>query len=114
MLFGYPNSTGQGFERRRFSDRSRTHFLRCNLRWRWKRPTISQKVWSLFEKLISEPAEIEESATWQSWIKILDSSLLGVHQSTFLGVAVIGNRLIGASADDSRLYLLIVMVSYAS
>lgn len=65
----------------------------------------AKKVCSLFQKLISEPAEIEDSATWQRWIKILDSSLLGGHQSTFLGVAPVGNELVGASAGDSRLYL---------
>jgi len=65
----------------------------------------AKKVCSLFEKLISGPAEIQDSATWQRWIKILDSSLLGGHQSTFLGVALVGSQLVGASAGDSRLYL---------
>lgn len=65
----------------------------------------AKKVCLLFQKLIGEPAEIEDSATWQRWIKILDSSLFGGHQSTFLGVAVVGTQLIGASVGDSRLYL---------
>lgn len=65
----------------------------------------AKKVCSLFQKLISEPAEIKDSTTWQRWIKILDSSLLGGHQSTFLGVALVGNQLVGASVGDSRLYV---------
>lgn len=65
----------------------------------------AKKVCSLFEKLISEPAEIRVSATWQRWIKILDSSLLGGHQSTFVGVAIVGSELVGASVGDSRVYL---------
>jgi hypothetical protein len=47
----------------------------------------------------------EDSATWQRWIKILDFSLLGGHQSTFLGVVLVGSQLVGASAGNSRLYL---------
>jgi serine/threonine protein phosphatase PrpC len=65
----------------------------------------AKKVCSLFQKLISEPAGIEETATWQRWIKILDSSLLGGHQSTFVSVAVVGTQLVGAGVGDSRLYL---------
>jgi serine/threonine protein phosphatase PrpC len=65
----------------------------------------AKKVCALFEKLISEPAKIEDPATWQRWIKILDSSLLGGYQSTFVGVALVGSQLVGASAGDSRLYL---------
>jgi serine/threonine protein phosphatase PrpC len=65
----------------------------------------AKKVCSVFAKLISEPADVQDSATWQRWIKILDSSLLGGHQSTFLSVALVGSQLVGASAGDSRLYL---------
>jgi hypothetical protein len=57
------------------------------------------------QKLINEPAGIEETATWQRWIKILDSSLLGGHQSTFIAVAFTGSAVVGASAGDSRLCL---------
>lgn len=65
----------------------------------------AKKACSLFEKLISEPREIEDSTTWQRWIKILDSSLVGGHQSTFVGAAIVGTQLVGASVGDSRLYL---------
>lgn len=65
----------------------------------------AKKVCSLFEKLISVPVELEEPVTWQRWVKVLDSSLLGGHQSTFLGVAIVGTQLIGTNAGDSRLYL---------
>jgi serine/threonine protein phosphatase PrpC len=62
-------------------------------------------VFVIREVEISEPAEIEDSTTWQGWIKIVDSSLLGGHQSTFIAVTVIGNAVVGASAGDSRLCL---------
>ena len=65
----------------------------------------AKKACSLFEKLISEPTEIQDSAIWQRWIKILDSCLLGGHQSTFVGMAIVGTQLVGASVGDSRLYL---------
>lgn len=35
----------------------------------------------------------------------MDCSLLGDHQSTFLGVAVVGTQIVGACAGDSRLCL---------
>ena len=68
----------------------------------------AKRVLTVFEKLFTEARieEILEPATWRKWVKLLDSSLLGGNQSTFVGVAVIGGAVVGACAGDSRAYLL--------
>lgn len=62
----------------------------------------------LFEKLLNEatPEEIASLESWAKWVKLLDSSLLGGSQSTFLAVAIVGSEAIGACAGDSRAYLV--------
>ncbi len=68
----------------------------------------AKKVLALFEKLLREatPAQLTEASTWAKWIKVLDSSLLGSSQTTFVGVAIVGSEAIGVSVGDSRAYLL--------
>ena len=68
----------------------------------------AKRVLSLFEKLLSEatPTQLTEASTWAKWTKLLDSSLLGGAQSTFIGVAIVGSEAIGACVGDSRAYLL--------
>ncbi|HJW73265.1 MAG TPA: SpoIIE family protein phosphatase [Geothrix sp.] len=44
--------------------------------------------------------------TWNNWTHLLDSALLGGPQSTFLAVAILPDRVVGACAGDSRLYYL--------
>jgi serine/threonine protein phosphatase PrpC len=68
----------------------------------------AKRVLVLFEKLFNEatPEQIMEAETWAKWVKLLDSSLLGAAQSTFLAVAIIGGEAVGACAGDSRLYHL--------
>src|SRR6266436_389522 len=67
----------------------------------------AKRVLALFEKLIKEakPGEIQTPEAWSRWVKVLDSSLLGASQSTFLAVAPVENRVIGVCAGDSRAYL---------
>jgi len=62
----------------------------------------------LFHRLFSEatPEEIERFHTWDGWIRLLDSLLLGGAQSTFVAVALLPGRIVGTSTGDSRLYLL--------
>lgn len=69
---------------------------------------VARRVLNLFRKLFQEAtlARILSDATWSSWIKLLDSSLLGGAQSTFLGVAMAGSQLVGTCAGDSRAYLV--------
>ncbi len=59
-----------------------------------------------FEKLYktARPEELAAFPTWSRWVKLLDSSLLGGDQSTFLAVTVLEGRVVGACAGDSRLY----------
>lgn len=68
----------------------------------------AKKILNLFQVWIrnatSEQILIPE--TWIKWVKMLDSSILGGFESTFLAVAVINEQLIGVSAGDSRAYLL--------
>ena len=63
---------------------------------------------ALFEKLIAESCvdDVQRFPTWDRWARILDSSLLGGAQSTFIAVAILNGRALGACAGDSRLYLL--------
>jgi serine/threonine protein phosphatase PrpC len=59
-----------------------------------------------FEKLFKQ-ATLEEIAifpTWVRWIKLLDSSLLGGDQSTFIAIAILEGKIVGTCAGDSRLY----------
>jgi len=68
----------------------------------------AKKVLRLFQVYVRQatPEQILIPETWIKWVKMLDSSLLGGCESTFLGVTVIENQLIGASAGDSRAYLI--------
>jgi len=67
----------------------------------------AKRVVTLFKKLADEnPDQLRDPASWQRWIKLLDSSLLGQNQSTFVGVAVVDSIAVGAVVGDSRIYLL--------
>lgn len=68
----------------------------------------AKRVLALFERLINEagPVHLLDPAAWSKWIKLLDSSLLGSAQSTFVGVALVGSLAVGACAGDSRAYLI--------
>jgi len=68
----------------------------------------AKRVLTMFEKLLDEttPEQIADSGTWAKWVKLLDSSLLGAAQSTFVAVTIAGNEVIGTCAGDSRLYHL--------
>jgi serine/threonine protein phosphatase PrpC len=68
----------------------------------------AKRVLGLFEKLLNEaaPEQIAEPEAWAKWVKLLDSSLLGGSQSTFVAVAIIGSEAIGACTGDSRACLV--------
>jgi serine/threonine protein phosphatase PrpC len=68
----------------------------------------AKRVLALFEKLLNEATaeQIMEAETWAKWVKLLDSSLVGGAQSTFLTVAIVGGEAVGVCAGDSRLYHL--------
>jgi serine/threonine protein phosphatase PrpC len=68
----------------------------------------AKRALALFEKLLAEAnaEQVQDPATWSAWIKLLDSSLLGGNQSTFVGLAVVEGVAVGACAGDSKAYLL--------
>ncbi len=61
----------------------------------------------LFGMLFSSahPGDLGKPRTWQKWISEMDSDLVDIGESTFLGCAVLGNRVCGCFAGDSRAYL---------
>ena len=68
----------------------------------------AKRVLSLFDKLFKEaaPQQVSEHDTWAGWVKLMDSSLVGGTQSTFLGVALLDGMAVGASVGDSRAYVV--------
>lgn len=68
----------------------------------------AKKVLRLFQQLFNKTTlgKVLTPETWTGWVKVLDSSILGVAESTFIGVSVIGRQVIGAYVGDSRAYLL--------
>jgi serine/threonine protein phosphatase PrpC len=67
----------------------------------------AKRALSFFEKLFKETNrdDMERFSTWIQWIKLLDSSLLGGNQSTFIAIAALEERYVGACVGDSRAYL---------
>ncbi len=68
----------------------------------------AKRVLRLFELWVREATlgQMLDSKTWVSWVRQLDSALLGGNESTFLAVAVTGNQAIGVSAGDCQAYLI--------
>jgi serine/threonine protein phosphatase PrpC len=68
----------------------------------------AKRVLMLFEKLFKEgkPGEVRTPEAWSRWVKVLDSSLLGASQSTFLAVAPVEDRVVGACVGDSKAHLI--------
>lgn len=68
----------------------------------------AKKVLRLFQQLFNNATlgKVLMPETWAGWVKALDSSILGVAESTFIGVSVIGRQVIGAYVGDSRAYLI--------
>ena len=62
--------------------------------------TFFQKLWAC-----ATLDQIRAAGTWGKWIHLLDSHLMGLSQSTFLGMAVLEDGFVGAYAGDSRAYL---------
>ena len=63
---------------------------------------------ALFKKFVGEATneQLLDHNAWIEWVKLLDSSLFGGNQSTFVAVAIINSFAIGACTGDSRAYLL--------
>jgi hypothetical protein len=67
---------------------------------------VAKRALKTFEAMVSQASlpEMEQFQTWANWAHLLDSSLLGGAQSTFLAVATLNDRAVGVCAGDSRLY----------
>ena len=61
--------------------------------------TFFQKLWAS-----ATPVQIRAADSWGKWIHLLDSHLMGLSQSTFIGVAALEDCFVGAYAGDSRFY----------
>ena len=61
---------------------------------------VARKALGIFERLVGEVGQekMNQFATWSGWVKVLDSALMGGPQSTFLAVAVLGDRVVGTRA----------------
>jgi serine/threonine protein phosphatase PrpC len=68
----------------------------------------AKRVLSMFQKLLNEIASepLASAEKWAMWVKLLDSSLLGGAQSTFLAVTFAGNDAVGVCVGDSRACLI--------
>jgi serine/threonine protein phosphatase PrpC len=66
----------------------------------------AKRVLQTFEKLfkLANQEEISIFPTWINWVKLLDSSLLGGDQSTFIAISILEGKIVGTCAGDSRLY----------
>ena len=66
----------------------------------------AQRAITFFQNLWASATldQIQAADTWGKWIHLLDSHLMGLSQSTFLGVAVLEDCFVGAYSGDSRIY----------
>jgi serine/threonine protein phosphatase PrpC len=61
----------------------------------------------VFGELVqSGTLEIDRFPAWARWLKSVDASMAGGPQTTFVGVAAAGSRILGACCGDSRAYLI--------
>jgi serine/threonine protein phosphatase PrpC len=61
----------------------------------------------LFGELVQAGTlDLDRFPSWSGWLKSVDASLAGGAQTTFVGIAVLDGRLVGASCGDSRGYLV--------
>jgi serine/threonine protein phosphatase PrpC len=67
----------------------------------------AQRIVHLFGRQLESGAlDVSRFPAWSAWLRSMDASLLGGSESTFVGVAVIENRLLGAYSGDSRAFLV--------
>jgi serine/threonine protein phosphatase PrpC len=58
------------------------------------------------EMVTSGTLDVGRFPAWTSWLTSLDASMAGGAQTTFVGVAALDDRIVGAYAGDSRAYLV--------
>ena len=65
------------------------------------------QVLRLFTRQIEEGRlQVQAFPAWSQWIRNTDHAMSGGPDSTFLAVAVVGDRLVGAYAGDTRAFLV--------
>jgi serine/threonine protein phosphatase PrpC len=65
------------------------------------------RVTRLFGDMVtSGTLDLARFPAWTGWLTTLDASMAGGAQTTFVGVAALGDRIVGAYAGDSRAYLV--------
>jgi hypothetical protein len=66
----------------------------------------AQVVVRFFKALIKDEAEkVSDPSVWIKWVRLMDSHIMGMAQSTFVGVAITDEKngsVVGAYAGDSR------------
>jgi serine/threonine protein phosphatase PrpC len=61
----------------------------------------------LFGEMVqSGTLEVARFPAWTTWLKTMDAAMAGGAQTTFVGVAGLEDRIVGAYAGDSRAYLV--------
>lgn len=70
-------------------------------------PHCASQVLRLFARRIEEGRlQVQTFPAWRQWIGDVDHAMRGGPESTFLGIAVVGDRLVGAQAGDTRAFLV--------
>ena len=69
---------------------------------------VAKKVLQSFQRLCRAATQhhIVDPATWASWIRALDSGVEKDYFSTFIGVVILDTLAIGASAGNSRAFVV--------
>jgi serine/threonine protein phosphatase PrpC len=67
----------------------------------------ARRIMRRFEALVrsSGDDDVRSFPKWSAWLRVLDATIAGVAQSTFLALAILDDQLVGASVGDSRAYL---------
>lgn len=67
----------------------------------------AQRACDLFRRLLAEAPldRLGQIETWLGWVSVLDASLIGVGESTFIACAILENRILGCFVGDSRAYI---------
>jgi serine/threonine protein phosphatase PrpC len=69
--------------------------------------TCGARTVRLFGEMVrSGTLDVERFPAWSSWLTSIDASLAGGAQTTFVGVAVLRDRIVGAWCGDSRAMLV--------
>jgi serine/threonine protein phosphatase PrpC len=70
-------------------------------------PQCAGRVVRLFAQQVEAGTlDVSRFPSWTQWLAATDASLAGGAETTFAGVAVVGDRVVGACAGDSQVFLV--------